>query len=421
MCLSTDDVESFSVDGKNVDIVYAANLFTVLTHTTQDTESYNNVSELPLSQSTSAAHLYSDITSMRLNVCLATFKFCDPATRDLPRADFSFSYRQFPILSPEECTTSIIEESLGERSDSNGTIRGRAYQNLILMALTGDIDGGLGHTHKLEDRQFNIQDNDIVMVGLILFFAQHLFRIAFMIRQMCRQGLSFVGSISTPTWWPKMPSDKHRCWEALDACGPTETLHFHDRLLLLYLVVAIYLLPLLLVVHRNNASGARTVVYGCFHMVLLAAVLATTANRLIIDKLMRSNIRHCVARAWALGASEAHIETVRRSNVQEQSVLELLHYLTRTYGQLRRMARRFGANNSQINLPLILDTSSKRAAIILYLLHLRECAMDTGTGSAKSNVDEKLVHKGATNARSKMQIFVNKLDGKTILVIATDN
>eukprot|EP01050_Picozoa_sp_SAG11_P045685 SAG11_NODE_22920_length_398_cov_0.685619_1_plen_98_part_10 len=98
-----------------------------------------------------------------------------------------------------------------------------------------------------------------------------------------------------------MPSDKHRRWEALVACGPTETLHFHDRLFLLYLVVAIYLLPLLLVVHRNNAlgPGARTVMYGCFHMVLLAAVLATGANRLMTDKFLQSNIRQCVARAWA--------------------------------------------------------------------------------------------------------------------------
>eukprot|EP01052_Picozoa_sp_SAG31_P075717 SAG31_NODE_34944_length_327_cov_2.035088_1_plen_63_part_10 len=60
--------------------------------------------------------------------------------------------------------------------------------------------------------------------------------------------------------------DRFRCW------GPTETIPFGDRLIVLYLIVAIHLMPLLLV---QRGSGAGFVVSGCVHLVLLAAAVAT--------------------------------------------------------------------------------------------------------------------------------------------------
>ena len=88
----------------------------------------------------------------------------------------------------------------------------------------------------------------------------------------------------------------------------------------------------------------------------------------MIDKFLQSKLRQYEGQAWALGASEAHIDAVRRSSVPEQSMIELLHFLTKSYGQLRRMARSLGAHTDQIDLAQIMDTSSKKAAIILLLL-----------------------------------------------------
>eukprot|EP01051_Picozoa_sp_SAG22_P016374 SAG22_NODE_2301_length_2738_cov_7.070860_2_plen_284_part_00 len=96
-------------------------------------------------------------------------------------------------------------------------------------------------------------------LGFILYLAEQCYSI--MIKKR-RQGPSFVGEISTPAWWSKKLSDKHRCWEALVERGPTETMQFHDRLIVLYMLVVIYLLPLLLVLHRSDASGVGIVVPG---------------------------------------------------------------------------------------------------------------------------------------------------------------
>eukprot|EP01051_Picozoa_sp_SAG22_P014218 SAG22_NODE_1692_length_3804_cov_7.159784_4_plen_652_part_01 len=141
----------------------------------------------------------------------------------------------------------------------------------------------------------------------------------------------------------------------------------------------------------------------------------------MIDKFLQSKLRQYEAQAWALGASEAHIEAVRRSKFPEQSVIELLHYLTRTYGQLRRAARRLGADEGQIDFALTMDANSKKAAIILFLLQLREYSIDSSTEAAKNNANEKVVNNGATTRRSQTQIFVKGVDGKTIAVLIKDD
>eukprot|EP01051_Picozoa_sp_SAG22_P011054 SAG22_NODE_1036_length_5904_cov_4.908355_1_plen_556_part_10 len=226
---------------------------------------------------------------------------------------------------------------------------------------------------------------------IILYIAEQCY--SMMIKKR-RQGPSFVGEMSAPAWWSKKLSDKHRCWEALVERGPTETIQFHDRLIVLYMIVVIHLLPLLLALHRSDASGVRIVVSTCFHLVLLAAVVATGANGLMIDKFLQGELRQYEAQAWALGASEAHIEAVRRSNVPGQSVIELLHYLTRTYGQLRHAARRLGAEEGQIESALTMDANSKKAAIILFLLQLREQSIDSSTEATKNGANGKVVNNG---------------------------
>eukprot|EP01051_Picozoa_sp_SAG22_P016373 SAG22_NODE_2301_length_2738_cov_7.070860_1_plen_221_part_10 len=141
----------------------------------------------------------------------------------------------------------------------------------------------------------------------------------------------------------------------------------------------------------------------------------------MIDKFLQSKLRQYEAQAGALGASEAHIEAVRKSKIPEQSVIELLHYLTRTYGQLRRAARRLGADKGQIDFALTMDANSKKAAIILFLLQLHEYSIDSSTKAAKNSRDENVVNTGATARRSQTQIFVKGVNGKTIAVMVEDN
>ena len=170
----------------------------------------------------------------------------------------SGSSDQFPIFFFEECTTPITDGSQ------------------ILMGLFHDIDGGLDwgvkgdecHTHS-SGNLFNVHS----YLGFILYLAAQC--CSMMIKKR-RHGPSFVGDISTPSWWPKKLSDKHRCWEALVERGPTETIHFHDRLIVLHMLVAIHLLPFVIVVHRSDASGVGIMVPGFFHLVLLAAMVVAT-------------------------------------------------------------------------------------------------------------------------------------------------
>ena len=141
--------------------------------------------------------------------------------------------------------------------------------------------------------------------------------------------------------------DRFRC------CGQTETLPFGDRLIILWLIFVIYLMPLLLV---QRSSGAGFVVSGCFHLVLLAATVAIAVNGLIIDRFLHSTLRQYEAQAFALGASEAHIRALRSNDAPEQSMIELLHYLAKSYRQLRRVTRRLGADKHQVDSALAMDS-----------------------------------------------------------------
>eukprot|EP01050_Picozoa_sp_SAG11_P011150 SAG11_NODE_1161_length_5638_cov_10.644545_4_plen_1446_part_01 len=358
--------------------------------------------------------------------CIETFfpaTVCDLISLNLTCTDFSFASDQFPILFFEECQSrmSITDRSKGDSTNAYWTVGGHADQ--ILMGLFDDIDGGLNwgvngdhcHSHSSGNNiMFNVQS----YLGFVLYLAGQC---CSMVVKKRRQGPSYVGDVSKTPWWSKEVSDKHRCWEALVERGPTETIHFHDRLIVLYMLVAIYLLPLVSIVHRNDASGVGIVVPGCFHLVLVAAVLAIGANVLMVDKFLQSELRQYEAQAWALGASEAHIEAVRRSNVPEQSVIELLHYLTRTYIQLRRAARRLGADECQIDSALTMDANSKKAAIILFLLQLRKYSICSNTEVTKNNGNGKVVNNGATKRRTQTQIFVRCVNNKTISVMIDDN
>ena len=159
------------------------------------------------------------------------------------------------------------------------------------------------------DNLFNVQS----YLGFVLYFAGQC---CSMLIKTRRQGPSFANEISTPSQSSTKLRDKYRFLGALVERGMTETVQFPDRLIVLYLLVAIHLLPLLLIIHHSDVSGVGIVVPTCFQLVLLAAVVATGANGLMIDKFLQSNLRQYEAQAWALGASEAHIEAARRSSVR---------------------------------------------------------------------------------------------------------
>eukprot|EP01052_Picozoa_sp_SAG31_P046838 SAG31_NODE_9121_length_1330_cov_1.376929_1_plen_363_part_10 len=321
---------------------------------------------------------------------------------------------QFPIFFFEECATLVTVRCKGARITAQATVDNLADQSLDLF---DDIDSGLGWGVSGDDYHTHIFGN-IVNVGMYLGVLHLVWQCYSMITKKRRHGPGFVSELSTPAWWSKKLSGQHRCWEALVERGPTETIPFENRLIVLYLIVTVHLLPLLLVVQRSSCTGF--VVSGCFHLVLLAAVVATGANGVMIDKFLQSKLRQCEAQARALGASEAHIEAVHRSGAPEQSVIELLHYLTKTYRQLRRVARCLGADEGQIESALAMGSKSKKAAIILFLLQLREFATDSNTEAVRNSANGKVVNKETTNKASQTQIFVRNVDDKIFSVLSND-
>ena len=114
----------------------------------------------------------------------------------------------------------------------------------------------------------------------------------------------------------------------------------------------------------------------------LAAVVRRGERNLRIDIALLGKRPPVVQRCCVVPSVECNIARVevrlralRSNDALEQSMIELLHYLTKSYRQLRRVARRLGANKHQIDSALAMNSKSKKAAIILFLLQLGDFAI----------------------------------------------